>query len=200
MKNLILLIFTLSFVINVNAQYSISIEGGFSDYVNTSENSENFPTSEEIQEGLIDFDILPAWRITLDKQFNKEKVIGMIGVTLFDVGAENFFYEKWRNTFIGVHLGAEYKINKFSVGLHTHPAVRLGTSVQVASLGGGLSGGQKAVYNIDITPSVSYNPTNNFSVFLRFSHGLNNPLKVGEDGRQYRVNAFYIGAGYTFFK
>jgi len=77
------LLILLSF--SVNAQYTLSIEAGYSDYITK---QPSFPLNEDILNGFVNFEPLRSWRVTIDRRFKKEKIHAdinpSIGYTIFD--------------------------------------------------------------------------------------------------------------------
>lgn len=197
MKYLITLSFlTLLSFSSAKAQYTLSIEAGYSDYITK---QPSFALNEDILDGFVNFEPLRSWRVTIDRRFKKEKFIGMLGLTYYDVRAKNFFYDNWINIFFGIHIGAEYKIKKFRLGLHSYSAIRLDTSTYIVSLGEGLGGSPRLIPNIDITPSLGYAISDKLMTKLSFSYSLNKPIKTGIEKYHYRIIALHIGLQYELF-
>ena len=184
------LLILLSF--SVNAQYTLSIEAGYSDYITK---QPSFPLNEDILNGFVNFEPLRSWRVTIDRRFKKEKFIGMLGLTYYDVSAENFFFDNWINTFFGIHIGAEYKIKKFRLGLHSYPAARWDSSINF----GGLGRSKELVIHADINPSIGYTIFDKLMVRASFSYGLNRALKPKGRDYEYRISALRLGLQYEFF-
>ncbi len=186
---LLFFFFLLNFA-NLRAQYTLFVEAGFSDYVTDAPN--DLPT--EILDGFANFEPIFSWRASFDRRFEKEKLTGILGITFYEVGARNFFYEEWYNSFWGVHLGAEYRVGKFYFGLHTYPAVRWYSSIYF----NGFSRKQDFAYNIDINPSVSYAITEKLAASVHFSYGINKTLQTSRYG--YRLPALRAGLRYELFR
>ncbi len=193
MKYLITLSFLTLLSFSIKAQYTLSIEAGYSDYI--TEQPSN--VREEALNNLVNFEPRHSLRATFDRRFTKEKLTGILGVTYYNVKANNFFFDTWTNTFLGIHLGAEYKIKKFYLGLHSYPAFRWDTSVHIASLGEGLGGKINLTYNIDVNPSVGYAISKKLMAKLSFAYGLSKPIKTSS--YDYRINALRVGLQYELF-
>jgi len=156
--------------------------------------------NENINEALNDFiyfNPLFSWNATFDRQIPYKKFTGRIGLSMYGVAAENSFYEKWHNIYGGIHLGLSYKIQKFSVGFASYPAIKLLSSLEIFSVSGGLGGGRKEIgFNIDLSPNISYSFNEKLDVKLNYFYGLNEALKTGEN-LNYKINALRIGITYN---
>jgi hypothetical protein len=192
MKYLISFLFItfLSFF-SVKAQYTLSVEVGYSDYV-----TKQPPNArEQTLEYLINFEPDLSLRVAFDRRFTREKFTGILGLTYYDVQAQNLFFEEWTNTFLGVHIGTEYKIKKFHIGLHSYPAIRWSSSISF----NGFAGNKELVINTNINPSLAYEITKKLMAKLSFSYGLNKALKPRVNN-EYHINALRIGLQYELFK
>ena len=194
MKYLITLSFLTLLSFPTKAQYTLSVEAGYSDYITEPRSDASALAINDI----INFKPSRSLRVTFDRRFAKEKIIGVLGMTYYNVKAKNFFFDTWTNTFLGIHLGAEYKIKNLRLGLHSYPAFRWDTSTHIASLGERLGGKQRFPFHVDINPSVGYAISKKLMAKLSFAYGLNKPIKTGR--YDYRINALRIGFQYEIFR
>ena len=193
MRYLTLLLFlTVASFSSANAQYTLSVEAGYSDYITE---QPTFLIQEEVLNGSINFNPKISLRISLDRRIRKEKFTSIVGLTYYDVKAQNFFFDEWTNTFLGLHLGGEYKIKKFHIGLHSYPAIRWFSSVNF----NGLSGEEDFAYNIDINPSLAYAVNSKLTARISFSYGLNKALKPRGRDNEYQIHALRLGLQYELF-
>jgi len=193
MKNFInIVFFTFICLSSITAQYTLSVEAGYSDYIT----KEPPNIREQALNAIVNFEPLLSWRVSFDRRFEKNKLTSIVGLSYYSVEAENFFYEEWTNTFLGLHLGGEYKINKFHIGLHSYPAIRWYSSISFGSM----FEKQDFAYNIDINPSLAYAISKKLMARVSFSYGLNKALKPNGRDNEYQIHALRLGLQYELFK